>query len=149
MTKEMILMADIKGLGKEGDVVNVADGYARNCLLPQKLAAPVTAATRRQLEKKQKERLTKDAGALEEAQKLAAKIANLSCTMAVKAGPEGKLFGSISPADVLVALKEQGVELDKHQLDLTDPLRELGVFNIPVQLHPDVEVTVKVWVVEE
>ncbi len=149
MSKEMILMADVKDLGKEGEVVVVADGFARNYLLPKKLAAPVTAATRRQLEKKQRGRMEEEANAMEVAEKMAAKLAEASCTLPVKAGPEGKLFGSISAGDIIAALKEMGFELDRHQLELNDPLREVGVYNVSVRLHPKVEATIKVWVVEE
>ncbi len=149
MSKEVILMADVKDVGKEGEVVVVADGFARNYLLPQKLAAAVTAATRKQVEKKQRERAEVEAGAMVEAEKVAAKLAEISCTLAVKAGPEGKLFGSISAHDILTALKELGFKLDRHQLVLEEPLRELGVFKVAVRLHPKVEATIKVWVVEE
>ena len=149
MTKEIILMSDVKGLGVEGDVVKVAEGYARNYLLPRKLAAPVTQATRRQLEKKQKERQERQAAERESAEKIAAQIEQTSCTITVKAGPEGKLFGSVSSADVVASLKEQGIEIDRHQLKLDEPLRELGVFNVAVELHPELQATLKVWVVEE
>jgi large subunit ribosomal protein L9 len=149
MSKEIILMADIDGLGRAGDVVTVADGYARNYLLPKKKAAPVTAATHKQLEKLQAERKEREAEELAGAQKLSARVEQSSVTIAVKAGPEGKLFGSVSLGDILSAVAEQGLTLDKHQVKLDEPLRELGVFNLPVKLHPDVEATLKVWVVEE
>jgi len=149
MSKEVFLMADIKDLGKEGDVVNVAEGYARNYLLPKKLAAPVNAATQRQLEKKRKERTANEAAELEGANALVKTIEQASCTIAVKTGPEGKLFGSVSVADVIANLKEQGITLDKHQIEMEEAIRETGVFKLPVKLHSKVQTSLKVWVVEE
>jgi large subunit ribosomal protein L9 len=149
MPKEVILMEPIDGLGAEGDVVKVADGYARNYLLPHKLAAPVTQATRRQLEKKRREREIQLADQRVGAEALAKTLAGTSCTIAVKTGEEGQLFGSVSPVDIVASLKEQGVDLDKNKVVLESPIRELGVFKLPVKLHPDVEATLKVWVVEE
>ncbi|NCC51606.1 MAG: 50S ribosomal protein L9 [Spartobacteria bacterium] len=149
MSKEVFLMADIPDLGREGDVVKVADGYARNYLMPKKLAAPVTSATKRQLEKKQRERSVREASELEGANALARTIEQASCTIAVKTGPEGKLFGSVSVADVVANLKEQGITLDKHQIEMPDAIRETGVFKLTVKVHPKVQCALKVWVVEE
>lgn len=149
MATEVILMADVKGLGAEGEVVCVAEGYARNYLLPRSLAAPVTDATRRQLEKRRKEREEKMARDKEGAQALAKTIEQTSCTVPVKTGEEGKMFGAVTVADIVAALKAQGVELDKHQIDLPEPIRETGVFNVPVKLHPEIQVALKIWVVEE
>ena len=149
MSTEVILMANVEGLGAEGQVVSVADGYARNYLLPKNLAAPVTEATRRRLEKKRRVRTQQQANDLESAQSVRTTIEQTSCTIAVKTGPEGKLFGSVSAADILAALKEQGIALDKHQVGLDEPIRELGIVNVPIKLHPEVEASLKVWVVEE
>ncbi|MBN1269271.1 MAG: 50S ribosomal protein L9 [Kiritimatiellae bacterium] len=149
MSIEVILMSNVEGLGAEGDLVHVADGYARNYLLPRNLAAPVTEATRRRLEKRRRERATQQAHDLESAQSVRTLIEQTSCTIAVKTGPEGKLFGSVAVADILASLKEQGIVLGKHQVGLEEPLRELGVFNVPIKLHPEVEASLKVWVVEE
>ena len=149
MALEVILMADVQGLGVEGDVAKVSDGYARNYLLPKKLAAPVTAATRRQLEKKQRVRAATLAQEKEASIALSKLIDQTSCTIAVKAGSEGKIFGSVTAGDIASSLKLQGIEVDKHKLQLPEPIKELGVFNIPVSLHPEVQATLKVWVVEE
>lgn len=149
MATEVILMADVKGLGGEGEVVRVAEGYARNYLLPRKLAAPVTGATRRQLEKKRKEREVTLAREKEGAEALVKTIEQISCTITVKTGEEGKMFGSVTAADIVAALKAQGVELDKRQIDLPDAIRETGVFNVPVNLHPEIKAALKIWVVEE
>ena len=149
MAIEVILMSDVQGLGTEGEVVRVAEGYARNFLLPKKLAAAVTDATRRQLEKKRKEREAQLAVERAEAEALAAKIAQVSCTITVKTGEEGKLFGSVTAGHIAESLKGQGVEIAKAQIELPDAIRELGVFNVPVNLKAGIQTTVKVWVVEE
>jgi len=149
MPQEVILMADVKGLGSEGEVVRVAEGYARNYLLPRNLAAPVTDVTRRRIEKKRKERDVELAKQSEAARSLAKAIEQVSCTIAVKTGEEGKMFGSVTAADIVSALKAQGVTIEKNQIDLPEQIRELGVFNIPIKLHPEIQATVKIWVVEE
>lgn len=149
MAKEVILLAEVEGLGGEGEIVRVAEGYARNFLLPKNKAAAVTPATRRLVEKKKQERLEREAANREVAEELAGKLATVSVTMPVKTGENGKLFGSVTVADILGALEKQDIRLDKKQLELTAPIREMGVFDLPVKLHPDVEATLKVWVVEE
>ena len=149
MAREVILMAAVAGLGAEGDIVRVAEGHARNFLLPKKLAAPVTDATRRQIEKRRKEREEKEGREREAAQALARTIEQVSCTVTVKTGEEGKLFGSVTANDVVAALKAQGVEVDKRQVDLPEPIRELGVFHVAIKLHPEIQAAAKVWVVEE
>jgi len=148
MDREVLLMADVTDLGSEGDVVKVSEGYARNYLLPKKLAAPVTAATRKRLEKIQKEREAKRKVELDAAKNMAAKMEKVECTIAVKAKDE-KLYGSVSAGDIVDALKSNGVQVDKQQVMLVDPIKELGVFQVKIKLHAEVEATVKVWVVEE
>lgn len=148
MDKEVFLMANVADLGSEGDVVKVSEGYARNYLLPRKLAAPVTAATKKRLEKIQKEREITHKAELTAARELAAKIAKISCTIPVKA-KEDKLYGSVTVSDIVAVLKANGVELDKMKVLLAEPIKELGVFEVKVNLHAEVETTIKVWVVEE
>lgn len=149
MAKELLLMADVDGLGVEGEIVRVAEGYARNFLLPRKMAAPVSPATRRLVEKKKAERIAREAATRQEAEEEAARLGKLTVTLAVKTGEGGKLYGSISAADILAALEKQGVTLSKKQLSLESPIRELGTADIPVKLHDDVQATLKVEVVEE
>jgi len=148
MTKEVLLMADVADLGAEGDVVKVSEGYARNYLLPRKLAAPVTGATMKRLEKIRKEREATRKVELAAAQELAAKLEKISCTIPVKAKEE-KLYGSVTVNDVVDALKANGVQLDKSKVLLAEPIKELGVFEVKIKLHAEVEATIKVWVVEE
>jgi large subunit ribosomal protein L9 len=149
MAKEVILMDDVDGLGRQGDVVRVAEGYARNYLVPRNLAAPVTDATRRRIEKRRKDREVKLVADKSGAESLAQTLENTSVTISVKTASEGKLFGSVTPADIAKALAGQGIAVDRHKIELEEPIREVGVFKVPVKLHPDVRATVKVWVVEE
>jgi large subunit ribosomal protein L9 len=149
MAKEVLLMADVADLGKEGDVVTVSEGYARNYLLPQKLAAPVTEATRRRLAHLQRDRAKTREAELAACQALAAKLQTVSCTIAVKTGEGERLYGSVTAAEILRVLKEQGIELERQAVALEHPLKDLGVYDVPVKLHPQVETTIKVWVVEE
>jgi large subunit ribosomal protein L9 len=149
MAREVILLADVEGLGVEGEIVRVAEGYARNYLVPRSKAAAVTPATKRLVEKKKQERIAREAADREAAQAQAGELAKASVTLTVKTGENGKLFGSVTAADVLAELEKQGIRLDKKQLELAAPIRELGVFDVRVTLQKDVEATLKVWVVEE
>lgn len=149
MAMEVILMQAVEGLGVDGDVVRVSDGYARNYLFPKNLAAPVTAATRRRLEKMRADRTAKEVARVAAGKELADRIANTSVTITVRTGAEDKMFGAVTAAHIADALKLQGVELDRHQFELADPIKELGVFTVPVKLNSDVTTTLKVWVVEE
>lgn len=149
MATEVLLMTDIVDLGAEGNVVKVADGYARNYLLPRKLAAPVTEATRRRLAKIQRDREEARRTELTRAREMARRMENVACTLAVKTVENQKLYGSVTAVHIADALKEQGIEIDKQCLILDTPIKELGVFNVKVKLHPEVESAIKVWVVEE
>jgi len=149
MAVEILLMDAVEGLGIEGDVVSVTDGYARNYLFPKGIAAEVTEGKKRQIEKKRIERLEQLSKEKGSAEKLAEKLENVSCTIAVKTGEEGKLFGSVSAPQILEKLKEQGFEFERNQLALEKPLHELGVFDVELTLHPEVAATLKVWIVEE
>jgi large subunit ribosomal protein L9 len=149
MATEVLLMSDVANLGREGDVVKVADGYARNYLLPKKLAAPVAEATRRKLAKIRQQREANREAELASARELAAKLQGVSVTIAVKTGTEDKLFGSVSAASITDAVTAQGIELPKHAIQLEHPIKELGVFDVKAKLHAEVEATIKVWVVEE
>jgi large subunit ribosomal protein L9 len=149
MATEVLLMAVVDGLGKEGDVVSVADGYARNYLLPRDLAAPVTEVTRRRLAKLQVEREKESAATLADAQALAKKVSAASCTIAVKVGEGEQLYGSVTESDIVDSLKSQDIEIDRQQVVLTESIKQLGAFDVAVHLHPQLETTLKVWVVEE
>lgn len=150
MAKEVILMDDVDGLGDTGEIVRVADGYARNYLLPRKLATPVTPGARRQVEKRKVVAEAKRASLRSDAEQLAAKIAAATVTIKVKTGIDGKLFGSVTTADVVEALKKQAsIEIQRKQVDVTHAIKELGDHTIPVRLYKDVKADLKVSVVQE
>jgi len=149
MATEILLLSDVENLGKAGDVVKVADGYARNYLLPQDLAAPVSQHALRRLEKLRKEREELSRIQKAEAQDKAAKLANASVTLRAKTVDGTRLYGSVHAADIAAALeKDSKVAVDKSQVALDEPLKETGTFDVAVKLHADVSVTVKVWIVE-
>lgn len=149
MAVEVLLMDQVEGLGIEGDVVKVAAGYARNYLFPKGIATEVTEGKKRQIEKKRVERLAQLEKEKSAAEELAKKIEGIECTIAVKVGENGKLFGSVGIPQILEKLAEQGVELPKAKVDLSTPLHELGVFDVTLKLHAEVSGTLKVWIVEE
>ncbi len=149
MAIEVLLMDQVEGLGIEGDIVKVADGYARNFLFPKGIATEVTEGKKRQIEKKRLERLAqleKEKGAAEE---LAKKIDGVECTISTKVGETGKMFGSVGVPQIVEKLAEAGVEVDRAKVALAAPLHELGVFDIEIKLHPEVTAALKVWIVEE
>lgn len=144
---KVIFRADIKGVGRLGDVKNVADGYARNYLLPRALAFEATVANSRkwELEKakleKQREQVVLDA------QNLAAKIEAASVTISVNVGENGKLFGSVTSADIAKALVDAGFSVEKHDVLMPEALKSIGAYSVDVRLHHDVTAKVKVWLV--
>ncbi len=145
---QVILKTDVEKVGSEGDVVAVADGYARNYLIPRQLAIQATDKNRRFLE--HEKRLESDVAVKEkkEAEKLAGELSNLSCTIRMQAGENDRLFGSVTSLDIAAALEEQGIEIDRRKIILDEPLKELGVFTVPAKIHPDVMADIKVWVVK-
>lgn len=149
MAMEVLLMADVKDLGSEGEVVKVADGYARNYLFPKKIGAEVTEATKRRLAKMQEKREAERQTIIENARKQAEKLSGVSCTIPVKTDEDDKMYGSVTDRDIVEALASQGVEIDRNSLVLEDPIKELGVFDVKIQLEKEIEATIKVWVVEE
>ena len=149
MAKELILLDDVKDLGKIGDVVKVADGYARNYLIPKKLAQPVSKGALRQVEarklKLQKEHEERVAIAKAVAEKLAA----LAVVIPMKVGENDQLFGSVSAQMIVDAVKAQGVEIEKNEVVLEENLRALGDYTVNVKLNAEVTGTVKVSVTKQ
>jgi large subunit ribosomal protein L9 len=146
---EVLLMDQVEGLGIEGDIVKVADGYARNFLFPRGMASVVTEGKKRQIEKKRFERLAQLEKDKTAAMELAKKIEGFECTIAVKIGENGQMFGSVGIPQILEKIKAQGLELDRSKIELAAPLHELGVFDVAIKLHSEVTGTLKVWIVEE
>ncbi len=149
MATEVLLMADVPELGKAGEVVKVSEGYARNYLLPREFAAEVTPASLRRLEKLRKERAELAKIQLAEAHAKAAKLEGASVTIRAKTSNGEKLYGSISAAEIVDALQTQGVTIDRTQVELAEHLKQTGTFEVPVRLHPEVTVQLKVWIVKE
>ena len=146
---ELILREDVQGLGTRGDVVNVAAGYARNFLLPRGLAVLATDTQKRVLEKETKLRELRDEKMKSNLSAIAEKMSDISTTIVVQAGEEDKLYGSVTAHDIAEAIKNQGFEVDQKQVMLDEPIKKLGIYTVPVKLHREIEVSVKVWVVKE
>lgn len=147
---EVLLKKPVAGLGAEGDQVKVRAGYARNFLLPQGIAVPVTQANRKQIEALKKARAIREAKELDEAKALAAKLEGTELSFAVKTGEGGKLFGSVSTADIAAKLAEQGIEIARKQIHLPHgPIKLLGKHTASVKLHAEISVEISVEIVSE
>ncbi len=142
---KLILLEDVKGSGKKGDVVNVSDGYARNFLLPKKLAKEATSSAVHEIEVKKESLRLKEKEQMEKAQKLASGIEEMSVTIYAKTGESDRLFGSISTADIAKALKkEYDIEVDKKKISLGDHIKALGEYEAKVKLYAGVSANFKV-----
>lgn len=144
---KVILQEDVANLGTTGQVVNVADGYGRNYLLPRNLAVLADERNTRRTEHQQRLAAARQAKVLAAAKELATKISGTAVSIKRKAGDEDKLFGSVTNQDVQEALAAQGVEVDRRNIVLAEPIKNIGVFQVPVRVHKDVEATVKVYVI--
>lgn len=149
MAKEVILMEDVPGLGYTGDLVRVSPGYARNYLLPRNLAAPATDATRKRVEKRKIEAEARRVKDREAALAVAERIKTLTLALKVKAGSEGKLFGSVTALDIVGALKTQGVSVEKQQVIIGEAIKSVGEHKVTVKLLPDLSAELKVQVSPE
>jgi large subunit ribosomal protein L9 len=137
---KIVLRADVDNVGKKGDIIEVADGFARNFLLPKGHAIPATDGIVAQASAMRRSRDLKDAKDREAGETIARKLVPMVIKVSARAGGEGKLFGSITSADVVAAVAEQaGVELDRRKVHLDDPIRTVGTHEIPVKLHADVQ----------
>ena len=147
---KVILLEDVKALGKKGQIVDVSDGYARNAILPKKLGVEATPKNLNDL-KLQNQHADKVAQEnYENAQALAKQIETVKVVVKLKAGKDGKTFGSISTKEIAIAAKEQtGLELDKKKMQLNEAIKNLGTYEVPVKLHPKVTAKLSVHVVEE
>jgi large subunit ribosomal protein L9 len=147
---KVVLRSDVDNLGKKGDLVDVADGYARNFLVPRGLALKATAGIQRQADAMRRNRDARDTREREAAQALAAQFENKTVEVKARAGAEGRLFGSITAADIAAAvLAQTGADVDRRKVSLDEPLKELGPVDVAVRLHPEVVANVHVEVVAE
>jgi large subunit ribosomal protein L9 len=146
---KVILMREVDNLGEVGDVIDVADGYGRNFLLPRGLAVLATAKHKRQLEHEQRLREHRIARARKDAETAAEQLQGVTCRFTRKAGEEGRLFGSVTSMDIEEQLKESGFAIDRRRIQLEQPLKSLGEFEVPVRLPSEVVATLKVIVAAE
>jgi large subunit ribosomal protein L9 len=144
---DVILLQKVDNLGDAGVTVNVARGHARNFLIPQGLAVVATDTQRRILAEESKLVDKRSVKAKREAEELAGKFTDVSCTISVQASEEDKLYGSVGEREIAQALADLGHELAHRQIVLDEPIKQLGVYTVPIRLHAEVEVAVKVWVV--
>jgi large subunit ribosomal protein L9 len=146
---QVILRDRIENLGEAGDVVDVKPGYGRNYLIPKGLAYEASAANVRRMEAERAAQGRKEAETLGEARTRASALEGVSLTFNARAGQEGKLFGSITSGDIADKLAEQGITIDRRQIELDEPIKSLGVHSVPVRLHSQVRPEIKVWVIAE
>jgi len=146
---QVILREHVDNLGRRGDIVKVADGYARNYLLPRKLALLATDGNKKQIERERGKFVIKEAEEQKVAEAMAERLGALDIAIAKKVGETDALYGSVTTADIAEALKAKGFELDRRKLHLAEPIKRLGEFDVSVKLHPDVTAHVKVRVVAE
>lgn len=146
---EVILRDDIEKLGNRGQVVKVANGYARNYLLPRKMAVAATEANKKIVEQERQSHLRKEAKLASEAQDLAKMMGAVEVTITQKAGENDQLFGSVTSNDIAVALERQGYTVDRKKVHLDEPIKTLGDFKATVRLHREVSVDIPVHVVKE
>jgi large subunit ribosomal protein L9 len=143
---KVILLQLVENLGDIGDVVDVANGYGRNYLVPRGLAIAATAKNKRELEHQHRLRVHRIARAQQDAQAFASELQTVSCRFTRKAGEEGKLFGSVTTMDIAESLKEAGFEIDRRRIQLEQPIKSLGEFAVPIRLRPEVTAELKVHV---
>src|SRR3989440_5806227 len=146
---EIILREDVQHVGKVGEVVKVKDGYARNYLLPKGLAYPATEANKKKIAYEAERIANQPASEKSAAETEATRLADVQLTFAGKVGEEEKLYGSVTAGDIQRKLEELGIHVDKRKIDLPEPIRELGEFNVGIKIHAEVRPEVRVTVVKE
>ena len=145
---KVVLNADVSDLGERGTIVDVSDGYARNYLLPRKLASKATAGNVEAAEKAVSKRLSAERKSREDAQKLATGLAGTRVVLAAQAGDEGRLYGSVTVADVVEGIRKfTGIEIERKHVDLPEPIKDIGLHQVQIRLHPDVQFPVTIDVI--
>ena len=145
----IVLREDIDNLGRRGEVVKVAEGYARNYLLPKGKALPATEGNLKTIEREKRRYVVQQSKEKQEAEALAQRLAAISCTIVRKVGENDMLYGSVTAADVAEHLEKEGIRIDKRRVQIAEPIKSLGIYTIPVRLHSEVTAQLKVWVVKE
>jgi large subunit ribosomal protein L9 len=146
---EVILRQAVEKLGNPGDIVSVSNGYARNFLLPRGVAYEATEGNKKRIAQEKARLEAAEAQRRETAQEYAKRLEEVSITFAARVGEEGKLFGSVTAADIAQQLEAQGYHVEKRQIDLHEPIKALGVYRVPIKLHADVKPEIKVWVIKQ
>ena len=146
---EVILRQAVDNLGHPGDVVTVSAGFARNYLLPRGFAYEATAGNKKRMEQERERLEAAESSRREAAEEIAKKLEPVSLTFSARVGEEGKLFGSVTTADIAHQLEGQGFKIEKRQIDLHEPIRALGVYRVPIRVHADVRAEIKVWVIKQ
>lgn len=146
---EIILSEDIQALGKLGEIVKVKDGYARNFLLPRKLAYAATPSNLKRIEQQEKKNKAQHEQAKKEAEELAKKLNKASCTLSVEVNDLDKLYGAVAEADIAKALEVEGFTVDKKDIVIEKPIEELGIFEIVINLHSEVTAKIRLWVTKK
>lgn len=146
---QVILRENIEKLGSRGDIVTVADGFARNYLLPRRLAVPATEANKKIVEQERQAHLRREAKERGEAEELSRLLAGVTVTIPQKAGEHDQLFGSVTAKDISEALEQQHFSVDRRKIQLEEPIKQLGEYKVPVRLHKDVTAEILVRVVKE
>ncbi len=146
---EVILLEDIGGLGKRGTAVRVADGYARNFLIPRKKAIEAVGNARAVFQDRERARVAQETKQRQAAERVRAELMQLSLQFSVEAGEEDQLYGSVSAHEIQEALHAKGYSVERKNVRLAEPIRSLGVFEVPIHLFEDIEAPVKVWVVRK
>ncbi|HEX6631008.1 MAG TPA: 50S ribosomal protein L9 [Gemmatimonadaceae bacterium] len=146
---EVILRQAVENLGHPGDIVTVSPGYARNYLLPRGVAFVATEGNKKRIAQEKARLEAAEAERREAASSVAKQLEEVSITFSARVGDEGKLFGSVTAADIAHQLEQQGFTVEKRQIDLHEPIKALGVYRVPVRLHADVRPEIKVWVIKQ
>ena len=147
---EVILNKDVDKLGKAGQIIKVKDGFARNFLIPNNLALPVTAPNLKRLEQEKLKKASEQERIKKTSEELKARLDNFSLTLpALTLENEDKLYGSITALDIAAALKEEGFDIDKNSIQMEESIKSLGIYEIPIKLHPEVLAKIKVWIVKK
>ena len=146
---EVILREHVDNLGKRGEIVKVADGYARNYLLPRKLALPANAGNKKHVERERKIMETRESEEKGAAEAIAARLSAIDISIARRTGDTEQLYGSVTSGDIAEFLKAKGFDIDRRKLILPEPIKSIGSFDVPLKLHREVTVPLKVKVVKE
>ena len=145
---DVILRQAVENLGHPGDLVKVSTGFARNYLLPRGVAVAATEGNKKRITQEKARLEAAEATRRQTAEEYATKVEQISLTFSARVGEEGKLFGSVTSADIAAQLEAQGYHIEKRQIDLHEPIKSLGVFRVPIKLHADVKPEIKVWVIK-